>query len=76
MSKQRNPEFLSPEVLDANLRVGAPAESAGGLTAVKVALTMSVEQMGLARTAKVLRDVNQKDGFDCPGCAWPDPEDY
>ena len=76
MSKERNPEFLSPEVLDANLHVGAPAESAGGLTAVKIALTMSVQQMGLARTAKVLRDVNQKDGFDCPGCAWPDPEDH
>lgn len=22
----------------------------------------------------MLRLVNQKDGFDCPGCAWPDPE--
>ena len=76
MSKERNPEFLSPEVLDVNLRIGTPAQSAGGLSAVKVALTMSVEQMGLARTAKVLRDVNQKDGFDCPGCAWPDPEDH
>ncbi len=76
MSRKRKPKFLSPEVLDTHLRVGEPAQSAGGLTAVKVALSMSVEQMGLARTAKVLREVNQKQGFDCPGCAWPDPEDH
>ena len=23
---------------------------------------------------KVLRKINQHDGFDCPGCAWPDPD--
>ena len=30
--------------------------------------------MGLARSVKTLTMVNQKSGFDCPGCAWPDPE--
>ncbi len=30
--------------------------------------------MGAARSIKTLLDVNQKDGFDCPGCAWPDPD--
>lgn len=28
--------------------------------------------MGLRRTAQTLLKVNQKDGFDCPGCAWPE----
>ncbi len=76
MSKRRKPEFLSPETLDKNLRIGEPAQSAGGLSSVKVAITMSVEHMGLARAVKVLGQLNQKDGFDCPGCAWPDPEDH
>ena len=31
--------------------------------------------MGLVRTVQTLLKVNQKDGFDCPGCAWPDPEE-
>lgn len=58
---------------DLNLRVTAPADAAGGLGAVRVALTASVAQMGLARTASTLLDVNKPGGFDCPGCAWPEP---
>ena len=30
--------------------------------------------MGLKRSVKTLTMVNQQNGFDCPGCAWPDPE--
>lgn len=30
--------------------------------------------MGVPRTARTLLKVNQADGFDCPGCAWPEPE--
>jgi molybdopterin-dependent oxidoreductase alpha subunit len=35
---------------------------------------MAHQQMGVRRTALTLLKVNQKDGFDCPGCAWPEPE--
>ena len=76
MTDERNPEYLSPEVLDANLRIVKPAESAGGAAAVKVGLTTSVKQMGVVRAVSALLDVNQKTGFDCPGCAWPDPENH
>lgn len=30
--------------------------------------------MGVVKTIKTLSMVNQKEGFDCPGCAWPDPD--
>lgn len=30
--------------------------------------------MGVGRSLKVLKKTNRQDGFDCPGCAWPDPE--
>ena len=33
----------------------------------------AIEQMGLNRTRKTVLKMNQKDGFDCPSCAWPDP---
>ena len=29
--------------------------------------------MGLLKTVRTLTMVNQQAGFDCPGCAWPDP---
>src|SRR5436190_10190224 len=31
--------------------------------------------MGIGRGLKALNKLNQKDGYDCPGCAWPDPDD-
>ena len=30
--------------------------------------------MGVVKSLRVLPHMNQKEGFDCPGCAWPDPE--
>ncbi|MFT4010431.1 MAG: FdhF/YdeP family oxidoreductase [Nocardioidaceae bacterium] len=62
------------DVDDAALRVGKPKHSAAGLKAVTNALELAQEQMGVRRTYLTLRQVNQKDGFDCPGCAWPDPD--
>jgi len=46
---------------------------AGGVKAVAKAMQISAAEMGLVRGARALLAVNQKDGFDCPGCAWPDP---
>ncbi|MER7833220.1 FdhF/YdeP family oxidoreductase [Streptomyces sp. NPDC095602] len=51
----------------------SPAQhSAAGLPGVVHGLRASHAQMGVARTARTLLKVNQKDGFDCPGCAWPE----
>ncbi len=71
----RNTEFLSPEVFDGKIKIGKPASSAGGIAAVTSSLKISVKQMGLGRAVSSLLEVNQKNGFDCPGCAWPDPDD-
>ncbi|MFJ4698648.1 FdhF/YdeP family oxidoreductase [Streptomyces sp. NPDC088768] len=53
-------------------RVTAPRHTAAGLPAVGHSLRVAQQQMGLRRTALTLLRVNQKDGFDCPGCAWPE----
>ncbi|MFI6643676.1 FdhF/YdeP family oxidoreductase [Streptomyces sp. NPDC050504] len=55
-------------------QVTPPQHAAAGLPAVVHTLRVSQEQMGLARTARTLLRVNQKNGFDCPGCAWPEGE--
>ncbi|MFC4497357.1 FdhF/YdeP family oxidoreductase [Streptomyces ovatisporus] len=54
--------------------VSAPLESAAGTAAVTRSLRSAQQQMGVRRTALTLLRVNQKDGFDCPGCAWPEPD--
>lgn len=62
------------DIDESKLRVDSPAMSAVGVPAVMHALQISVDQMGVARTARTLLRVNQKDGFDCPGCAWPEED--
>ncbi|MFE3884225.1 FdhF/YdeP family oxidoreductase [Streptomyces lydicus] len=55
-------------------QVSEPQHSAVGLPAIAHALRISQQQMGVRRTALTLLRVNQRDGFDCPGCAWPEPD--
>src|SRR5690606_15153579 len=55
-------------------QVGEPKRAAAGLPAIGHTLRMAHQQMGVRRTALTLLNVNQQDGFDCPGCAWPEPE--
>ncbi|MEU5769427.1 FdhF/YdeP family oxidoreductase [Streptomyces asoensis] len=55
-------------------RVAEPRHVAAGLPAVGHSLRIAQQQMGVRRTALTLLRVNQKNGFDCPGCAWPEPE--
>ncbi|HEX9834138.1 MAG TPA: FdhF/YdeP family oxidoreductase, partial [Mycobacterium sp.] len=45
---------------------------AAGIPAIVVSLRRGLEQMGVLRTARTLLKLNQRNGFDCPGCAWPE----
>ena len=62
------------DIDEAALEVDHPKDAAAGLTAVGVTMKRAVEQMGVRRTARTLLRLNQTDGFDCQGCAWPDPD--
>ncbi|WP_031166288.1 FdhF/YdeP family oxidoreductase [Streptomyces durhamensis] len=55
-------------------QVAEPKHAAAGLPAIGHTLRIAQQQMGVRRTALTLLRVNQKDGFDCPGCAWPEPD--
>jgi molybdopterin-dependent oxidoreductase alpha subunit len=57
------------------LRIREPQRIAAGITGVYEALKHSFNEMGITRSMKALLKMNQKDGFDCPSCAWPDPEE-
>ncbi|MCH9669376.1 MAG: FdhF/YdeP family oxidoreductase [Actinomycetia bacterium] len=54
------------------LQVSGREEEAAGVKAVIVSLQRALESMGLLRTAVTLSRLNQRHGFDCPGCAWPE----
>ena len=60
------------DVNDGGMQISTPKHVAAGIPGVTAALKTSWEQMGVRRTALTLLKVNQKDGFDCPGCAWPE----
>ena len=63
-----------PPVEVADIQLGAPSGAAGGLQAVAVTTGLTLGAMGAVRGAKLLLEVNQKDGFDCQSCAWPSPD--
>jgi molybdopterin-dependent oxidoreductase alpha subunit len=49
-------------------------QSAGGWGALRATAETLNEQGVILKGAKALLSVNQPYGFDCPGCAWPDPK--
>src|SRR3546814_19545384 len=46
---------------------------AGGWGALKAVAQAVRDQMGASTDTRALLKMNQPTGFDCPGCAWPDP---
>lgn len=53
---------------------GKPSSAAGGWGALKSVGKRLLESGAPLSNAKALLKTNQPDGFDCPGCAWGDPE--
>jgi molybdopterin-dependent oxidoreductase alpha subunit len=59
---------------ESELQIGHRKEWAAGVPGVEFAMKYALEQMGPTRTTRTLLKLNQKNGFDCPGCAWPEKE--
>lgn len=75
MSESENnlPDAEPPRQLES-LKRSAPKDQAVGLKAVTNSLKHVKKQAGTNRGARALYRLNQKGGFDCPSCAWPDPD--
>ena len=56
------------------LKIRKPKSIAAGIPAATSSMLHGIKKMGAIKTVKTLTTVNQPDGFDCPGCAWPDPK--
>jgi len=55
--------------------LGSIKKSSVGLPAILSTLNMGLFDLGPGKSTRLMRKMNQFDGFDCPGCAWPDPDD-
>lgn len=53
-----------------------PKNSAAGIPAVISTMKYGVRNMGVINSITKLSKVNDFHGFDCPGCAWPDPDSH
>ena len=76
MAKRRLNRTVAQDVeatLDEHaVRVKGPEHEAAGVKAVMVSMQRALVQMGPTRMTAALARVNQRHGFDCPGCAWPE----
>lgn len=57
----------------SKLTINAPAKAAAGIKAIYISILQIADRMSFFKAFKVLSKLNQKQGIDCPGCAWPDP---
>ncbi|HCB56366.1 MAG TPA: hypothetical protein DEP82_00045 [Arthrobacter bacterium] len=58
---------------EKDIEVEGPEGWAAGVPAVYYSMKPALEHMGVDRARKTLLGMNQKHGFDCMSCAWPDP---
>jgi molybdopterin-dependent oxidoreductase alpha subunit len=63
-----------PPLSFTGLKLSKPATEAAGIKAVVVSAKHVFGAMPVGRGLKALLKLNQKHGFDCPSCAWPDPD--
>ena len=49
-------------------------KAAGGMASALTAARFAWGEMGVVRGTRTLLQLNQKQGIDCPGCAWPEPD--
>src|ERR1043165_7429845 len=72
--KPEEPLAENPEEF-TGLRLREPKTIAAGVEAVISSGQHIIKEAGVVRGLKALSKLNQKDGYDCPSCAWPDPDD-
>ena len=66
-------ELAEPPIETGAPRIGPPAHVAGGMGAIVSTMKHTARLVGMARGTLGLLRMNQKGGFDCPSCAWPEP---
>ena len=71
----REVEHLTP-VKEGPPKLSPPKQVAAGIPAVISTIFHGFSRMGAVKSLSNLSKVNRFNGYDCPGCAWPDPDDH
>jgi len=58
-----------------DIKTKTPPKNSVGFRSIIAALGHVSKYLKPADAFKISKNINQKGGFDCPGCAWPDPDD-
>ena len=74
MSLSPEDKASTPETF-ISLKTEKPPKNSVGFGAIKASVNHVAKYMKPADALKISLKINQKQGFDCPGCAWPDPDD-
>ncbi|MCM4155700.1 FdhF/YdeP family oxidoreductase [Gramella sp. AN32] len=69
----RNVNHRGPAAF-TDLQFKDPVTHAAGKLAIRDTIKHTFKEMGVVDSMRGLFTINQQDGFDCPSCAWPDPE--
>jgi formate dehydrogenase major subunit len=75
VSESSLPDRSAPkdDVDDTRIEVTGAKQWAAGIPGVYHSLQHALIEAGPVRAARTLAKLNQRDGFDCMSCAWPDP---
>lgn len=74
MSSSPVEKASTPEKFE-NLKTKTPPTNSAGFGGLKAATSHAIKYIKPSNILKISNNINQKGGFDCPGCAWPDPDD-
>ncbi len=67
-------KWKTPQEKPEDIEVSELSTKAGGIPAVLSSLSHTFKKVGPLNSISSLRKINQVGGFDCPGCAWPEPK--
>lgn len=70
----RGVKGAQPPLEQEGAHLGPRHTVAAGLYSIYETAHFGIKEMGMDRSLQALLKLNQKDGFDCPSCAWPDPD--
>ncbi|MDY0779461.1 FdhF/YdeP family oxidoreductase [Tenacibaculum sp. IB213877] len=71
-SKKTNAQ---PPVKLTGIELSNVPKEAVGTKAIQSAINHIFSEVGVIKGISALKNLNQTYGFDCPGCAWPDPDE-
>ncbi len=76
MSNPKDKLHAVPPPEKENIKVSQPENYAAGIAALTAVAAQAKGEMTAKKCSTTFFAVNQMEGYDCPGCAWPDPDDH